>query len=120
MCCAALVAGVCKNQHPGRHSLQQLCKAAGDLKLSHTWLTNSFSQQSPDSGKVAIMPVDCNKETRVDTFFSKVVFVSMQELWQLSPQSLMQFTIFVFWTQQVNIQFLGHALSTKVVAAKHM
>jgi len=77
--CAALVVGISKSQHPGRHSLQEPGKALGDLKLSDTWLTNSFLQQSPDSGKVAIIPIDCNTEARVETVFTRVAFLSMQE-----------------------------------------
>ena len=61
-CCAALIVGISKSQHPGRNSLQELGKALGDLKLSDTWLTNSLLQHSRDSGKVAIIPVDCKTE----------------------------------------------------------
>ncbi len=82
MCCAALVVGIPKSQHPGRNSFQEPGKALGDLKLSKTWLTDSLCQQSPDSGKVAIIPVDCDTETRIDAIFTKVVFLSIQELWQ--------------------------------------
>ena len=94
MCCAAVYAGFCrwqqpgllklvvgisKSQHPGRHSLQESCKATGNLKLGKTWLTNNSLQESPDSSKVAVIPVHCDTETKVDTVFTKVAFLSMQE-----------------------------------------
>jgi hypothetical protein len=82
-CCAALVVGISKCQHPGRHSFQELGKALGNLKLSDTWLTNSLLQQSPDSGKVAIIPVDCKTETRVSAIFTAVAFLGVQKIWQL-------------------------------------
>ncbi len=82
-CCAALVVGISKFQHPGWDSLQELGKALGNLKLSDTWLTNSLLQQSPDSGKVAIIPVDCKTDNRVSAIFTRFAFLSMQESWQL-------------------------------------
>ena len=114
-----MVVDVSKSQHPGRHSVQEPCKAVGDLKLSGTWLTHSLFQQSPDSGKVAIIPADCNTEIKVTAVFTRVAVLSMQKSWQ-RPTTINSHFLSFGLIRGVNRPCLGHTLSTKLLVAKRM